>query len=59
MYTNRKVLFIIGLTLLIIGGFIAFNLWSFEPIETISGVLCGIGFSIALLSFKLNKTLQQ
>ena len=59
MYTNRKVLFFIGLTLLIIGGFIAFNLWGFEPIETISGVLCGIGFSIALLSFELNKTLQK
>ena len=59
MYTNREVLFFIGITLLIIGNFIAFNLWSFEPIETISGVLCGIGFSIALLSFELNKTLQQ
>ena len=59
MYTNREVLFFIGITLLIIGNFIAFNLWSFEPIETISGVLFGIGFSIALLSFELNKTLQK
>jgi uncharacterized membrane protein len=59
MYTNRKVLFFIGLTLLIIGGFIAFNLWGFEPIETISGVLFSIGFSIEFLSFELNKTLQQ
>jgi uncharacterized membrane protein len=57
-YTNRKTLFFIGITLLIIGGFAAFNFWSFEPQETISGVLCGIGFSSVLISFGLKKSIQ-
>ena len=57
-YTNRKTLFFIGITLLIIGGFAAFNFWSFEPQETISGVLCGIGFSFVLVSFGLKKSIQ-
>jgi uncharacterized membrane protein len=51
-------LFFIGITLLIIGGFAAFNFWGFKPPETISGVLCGIGFSIVLISFGLKKSIQ-
>jgi uncharacterized membrane protein len=57
-YTNRKTLFFIGITLLIIGGFAAFNFWVFEPQETISGVLCGIGFSILPIAFGLKKSIQ-
>lgn len=57
-YTNRRPLLFIGQALLIIGGSIAFNFWSFELQETIRGILYGVGFSIVFISFGLKKQIQ-
>ena len=52
---NRKLIRIIAIIILFLGGFIAYNFWGIEPQETISGLLCGVSIPILLISFSLKK----
>ena len=55
VYKNRKLLRIISIIILILGGIMAYNFWGTEPQETISGVLCGIGVSFLVIFSSLKK----
>lgn len=51
VYKNKKVVLIIGAVFLISGAILAYYKWGIEPEETISGILCGLGLSLTILSF--------
>ncbi len=55
IYNNRKLITLIGILFLIIGTVMAIKNWGTEPEETISGVLCGFGFTVTLISFSIKK----
>lgn len=54
-YNNRRKILFVGVLLIIIGVVIAYSKWGIEPEETIAGVLCGLGFGIAIISLSLKK----
>ena len=55
LYNHRKKIPFFGILLLISGILLAYLKWGFETEETISGVLCGLGFGITIIGFGIKK----
>jgi len=47
-YFFKCLIFYIGITLLVTGGFMGYLYWGVEPQESIGGFLCGTGLSLLL-----------
>jgi len=44
-----------GICLLIFGATLAYLKWGTEPLETVAGVFCGLGFGLTIASLGMKK----
>ena len=57
IYTNRKLLIVVSLLIIVSGALLAYVQYNIEPWETLGGFLCGIGLGLLLIFISLKKPL--
>jgi hypothetical protein len=55
IYKNRKLILLIGALLTASGILLAYYKWDTEPLETVGGFLCGLGFASMIFSFGIKE----
>ncbi|MEE4000067.1 hypothetical protein V1T75_06920 [Tenacibaculum sp. FZY0031] len=59
IYRNKKVVLLIGISIITIGGIMGFYTYGNEPEETISGIVSGIGFGVTFITLTLKSPNKQ